>query len=209
LKGTAGAALLSSLVVFLLATTPATPPSEIKARRFVAVDPQGRSRAKLVVDEYGFARVAVTDTEGKSTADLTALPDGAVVLALRDKQGQGGIVAAVGKDGPSFRLSDDQGRTRAELSITAIPSTVALSLFSKEGNMRVVLTAQDDTWGLRLLDKDSPFRVRNALVHSVDGNSLLAFIGRDERARIFLSGTESSSSILIQDVGGRVVWRAP
>ncbi|MFQ5691936.1 MAG: hypothetical protein ACE5IM_02680 [Nitrospinota bacterium] len=93
---------------------------EVRARRFVVVDREGRVRAALAVvvkeDVEKGLGLALYDADGNRRASLGVSRDGANVL-LKDAGGRTRIALAVGRNGPVLALYDANFKTRAGLAV--------------------------------------------------------------------------------------------
>ena len=90
-------------------------PAEVRARKFVLVDGDGKTRALLTVDEDG-PRLGLTDESGKARAELRVAKNGPT-LNLSDKNGNARAGLSVLKDGPVLDLDKGSGKTRALLTV--------------------------------------------------------------------------------------------
>jgi len=85
--------------------------SEIKARRFVVVDAQGKLRALLGVGDDGTPELSMSDVQGKPRASLHVAADGRPTLGMSDAQGKPRAVLGVAADGaPRLGMFDAQER---------------------------------------------------------------------------------------------------
>jgi hypothetical protein len=133
-----------------VAATVTTSPDEVKTRRLVIIDGDGRGRAVFTVDESDRTRLSLTDKDGATTADLTVTPgqsaalsvgraDAQAQLAAASDSGQlsvgargqrGWLVAA--PSGATLGLGGDQGRPQASLA-TSPTRTPSLQLSDRDG----------------------------------------------------------------------------
>lgn len=65
-----------------VAATVTSNPDEVKTRRLVITDGEGRGRALFTVDESDRTRLMLGDREGATTADLTITPGQSAALSL-------------------------------------------------------------------------------------------------------------------------------
>ena len=134
-----------------VAATVTTTPDEVKTRRLVITDADGRGRAVFTVDERDRTRLSLTDRDGATTADLTVIPGQSAALSVAragaqaqlaagDDKGQlsvgaggqrGWLVAAPG--GASLGLGNDAGKPRISLA-TSPTLSPSLQLSDREGN---------------------------------------------------------------------------
>ena len=78
-----GVAALAGLgLVGAVAATVTTNPDEVKTRRLVITDGEGRGRAILTVDESDRTRLSLADRDGATTADLTVTPGQSAALSV-------------------------------------------------------------------------------------------------------------------------------
>jgi hypothetical protein len=90
-----------------VAATVTSNPDEVKTRRLVITDGEGRGRAVFTVDENDRTRLMLGDREGATTADLTITPgrSAALSLGLADTRAQ---LATVGDAGQLTLATRDQ-----------------------------------------------------------------------------------------------------
>ncbi|HUM17594.1 MAG TPA: hypothetical protein VL086_18020 [Candidatus Nitrosotalea sp.] len=134
-----------------VAATVTTSPDEVKTRRLVITDADGRGRAMFTVDDNDRTRLTMTDQDGATNVDLTVTPgqsaalsvsragaqaqlaatgdNGQLSVATRGQQGW--LVASPG--GTSLGLGNDQGRPQVSIAIspTRAPS---LQLSDRDGS---------------------------------------------------------------------------
>ena len=84
-----------------VAATVTTTPDEVKTRRLVITDGDGRGRAVLTVDDKDRTRLSLTDHDGGVSADVTVTPGQSAVLSI----GRGGAQAQVAATGDSGQIS--------------------------------------------------------------------------------------------------------
>ena len=120
--------------------------NEVRAKRFVVEDENGKVRAVLAVfkdgpgltlaDESGNPRamlimgkggpaLTLSDENGKVRAGLNATKETAG-LTLADENGKNRAALVVGKNGPRVGLSDDKGKTRDFMSVLKESPSLAL-----------------------------------------------------------------------------------
>jgi hypothetical protein len=217
------------------ALTSTSAPAQIVARSFVLVDANGRTRAKLWVDDLlGETCFWLYDQTGTARVILgTTAP----ALQLLDKAGK--LLVALGGDfgTPFITLFDKAERPLVDLSTVGGP---ALQLYDKAGKPRAALTTEGDATGLVLRDKagklgvaledgdgvprlvlyDTAEKARAALGAGNHG-ALLALYDKAEKIRAALGTTElkntatgstetrAESSLVLFNQRGRVLWEAP
>jgi hypothetical protein len=122
--------LLGVVLLALGATTPGAASREdvVKARKFMLVDVNDKTRALLAVDEKG------------------------VMLGLLDENGKPRVCLTVDKEGPQLTLRDENNKPRAALLLFDIGS--GLTLDDGNGETCVMLHAGKDEALLSLYDKN-------------------------------------------------------
>ncbi|HEX7787735.1 MAG TPA: hypothetical protein VF653_16070 [Methylomirabilota bacterium] len=125
-----------------VAATVTTSPDEVKTRRLVITDGDGRARAMFTVDDNDRTRLTMNDRDGATSADLTISPGQSAALSV-SRAGARAQLAATGDNGQvsvgtrgqqgwlvaaptgaSLGLGDDPGRPQASIAISpsAAPS---------------------------------------------------------------------------------------
>ena len=114
-----GTTLTILVAIMLLAATSGKVPDEIRAKRFVLEDANGKERASLTAEADGQARLIVHDENGIGRAALGVLPDGSPVLGLGGKSGKARVSLAVmaPNDTPILSLFDKDAKRRTELGV--------------------------------------------------------------------------------------------
>jgi len=114
------AACLVAVVAIAYAAGKTSAPEVIRARRFEAVDPEGRVRGLMGMGSDGGSPVlALIDEKGKQRALLSLDPDGNPNLGLYDEKGTMRAVLSLAADGsPGLLLRDEKG-PRASLALTS------------------------------------------------------------------------------------------
>ena len=171
--GFAVIAFLGGAAGNLLTSTPtataAAPPGFAKrvvARQFVVVDDLGRSRIQLGVVQKS-TMVTFYDAKGKLRMNLSLMPNG-----------MPGVILADGKGTPRIHFS-------------ALDDNVALSLYSKNGNMAAML-------GSRTIDKTGEITALNIWN---------AKTGKD--GVILGCVSQKGAALGLFDKNGKQVWGAP
>ncbi|MGH7384559.1 MAG: hypothetical protein ACREKG_05210 [Candidatus Rokuibacteriota bacterium] len=143
------AALAGAGLFGAVAATVTTNPDEVKTRRLVITDREGRGRAVLVVDESDRTRLSLADREGATTADLTVTPGQSAALSLSRAGAQAQLAAA----GDTSQLSVGARGQRGWL--LAAPTGTSLALANDPGKSQISLTTSP-TQGpsLQLSDRD-------------------------------------------------------
>ena len=129
-------------LVGAVAATVTTNPDEVKTRRLVIMDADGRARAMFTVDDSDRTRLTMNDRDGATSADLTVSPGQSAALSV-SRAGAQAQLAATGDNGQvsvgtpgqqgwlvaaptgaSLGLGNDPGRPQASIAIspTAAPS---------------------------------------------------------------------------------------
>lgn len=145
-----GIAVLAGAGFFgAVAATITTTPDEVRTRRLVVTDGEGRGRAVLTVDEGDRTRLSLTDRDGATTADLTVNPGRSAAVSVTQGSGQAQL-AATGDNG---QLSVNARSERAWLVTTPDGSTLALGNDAKQVQLSLV---SSPTLGpsLQLADRD-------------------------------------------------------
>ena len=124
----AGAVLLAGATFFLAAWAR---PVDVRARSFILVDQDGRTRAQLVIEKEG-PKLVLGDENGNIRAGLNANTEG-TGLFLFDENGKTRVMLGATSDGPGLFLDDENGKTRATLG--AIKDGQALFLYDKNGKV--------------------------------------------------------------------------
>jgi len=101
---------------------------EIRARKFVLEDENGKERAALAVNEYG-SELLLHDENSKMSARLLVIAEGPA-LVLREN-GKTRAELGVLNDTPQLVLLDENGRPRAGMSVDK--DGPKLGLFEKNG----------------------------------------------------------------------------
>lgn len=154
--GTACVAILG--LVLLVGATGEKVPPEVRAKRFVLTDKDGKTRAELYgepdgsialrladrngvvraglsVGADGFPHLALNGADGRPRALLTARPDDWPTLVFFDKWGKRRLALDVGLGGwPVLALADERGDDRAVLQV-APDGTPVLVFFDKTGKV--------------------------------------------------------------------------
>jgi hypothetical protein len=133
----AGAGLLGAV-----AATVTTNPDEVKTRRLIITDADGRARAMFTVDESDRTRLTMNDRDSTTSADLTVSPGQSAALSV-SRAGAQAQLAATGDNGQvsvgtrgqqgwlvaaptgaSLGLGNDPSRPQASIAISpsAAPS---------------------------------------------------------------------------------------
>ena len=145
-----GVAALAGVGLFgAIAATVTTNPDEVKTRRLVITDGEGRGRAVLTVDESDRTRLSLADRDGTTTADLTVTPGQSAALSV-GRAGAQAQLAAVSETG---QLSVAARGQRAWL--VAAPTGSSLALGNDPGKPQITIaTSPTLTPSLQLSDRD-------------------------------------------------------
>jgi hypothetical protein len=143
------AALAGVGLVGAVAATVTTNPDEVKTRRLVITDGEGRSRATLAVDASDRTRLSLTDREGVGTAELAVTPGQSAALSVGRADAQAQLAAT--REGGQLTVSvrGQQGW------LTATPSGSSLGLGPEPARPQVSV-GSSPTGGasLQLSDRD-------------------------------------------------------
>ncbi len=132
-----------------VAATVTTTPDEVKTRRLVITDGDGRGRAVFTVDESDRTRLSLTDREGTASVDLTVTPGQSATLSV----GRAGAQAQVTAAGDSGQLSVGARGQRGWL--VAAPNGAGLGLGNDQARPQISLaTGPAQTPSLQLSDQD-------------------------------------------------------
>lgn len=136
------AALAGVGLVGVVAATVTTNPDEVKTRRLIITDGDGRARAMFTVDESDRTRLTMNDRDSTTSADLTVSPGQSAALSV-SRAGAQAQLAATGDNGQvsvgtrgqqgwlvaaptgaSLGLGNDPSRPQASIAISpsAAPS---------------------------------------------------------------------------------------
>jgi hypothetical protein len=145
-----GVAALACAGLFgAVAATVTTNPDEVKTRRLVITDGDGRGRAIFTVDERDRTRLSLTDRDGATSADLTVTPGQSAALSVV----RAGAQAQLAASGDSGQLS--VGARGQQGWLVAAPSGASLGLGSDPGRPQASLaTGPGQSPSLQLSDRD-------------------------------------------------------
>jgi hypothetical protein len=145
-----GVAALACVGLFgAVAATVTTNPDEVKTRRLVITDGDGRGRAVFTVDESDRTRLSLTDRDGATTADLTVIPGQSAALSV----GRAGAQAQLAAAGDNGQLSVTARGQRGW--VVAAPSGASLGLGQDPGRPQVSLaTSATQSPSLQISDRD-------------------------------------------------------
>lgn len=145
-----GIAALAGLGLFgAVAATITTNPDEVKTRRLVIADGEGRARAVITVDEKDRTRLSLTDRDGATTADLTITPGQSATLSV----GRAGAQAQLAVVGDTGQLSIGARGQRGWL--VAAPTGSSLALGNDPGKPQItVATSPTQNPSLQLSDRE-------------------------------------------------------
>ena len=140
----AGAGLFGAV-----AATVTTTPDEVKTRRLVITDGDGRGRLVLTVDDNDRTRLSLTDRDGGASADLTVTPGQSAVLSI----GRAGAQAQVAATGDSVQISVGArgqrgwivaGPTGSGVGLGSDPARPQISLATGQGQMPSLALSDPD-----------------------------------------------------------------
>jgi hypothetical protein len=149
--------------------------------------------------------VVLKDRDGGTRARLGTLPDGAPYLQIMGKDGDGfAEMAVLPGVGTSLRLGDGRSLISAKVSEDGASE---LALYGKGEKARAALTVQAD--GMPVLGfTDEEGRVRAGLSLGPDGSPSISLYDQDG-LRAVLGSSAASSSLVLLDREGRVIYQAP
>jgi hypothetical protein len=143
------AALACAGLLGAVAATVSTNPDEVKTRRLVITDGDGRARAVFTVDDSDRTRLSLTDRDNGTTADLTVVPGQSAALSLA----RAGAQAQLATTGDNGQLSVGTRGQRGWL--VAAPSGSSLGLGNESGKPQISLATNPTLApGLLLSDRD-------------------------------------------------------
>ena len=129
-----GVAALAGVGLFgAIAATVTTNPDEVKTRRLVITDGEGRGRAVFTVDESDRTRRSLTDRDGATTADLTVTPGQSAALSVS----RAGAQAQLATAGEASQLSVAARGQRGWL--VSAPTGSSLALGNDPGKPQITL----------------------------------------------------------------------
>jgi len=114
-------ALAASICALFLLARQASHQEEVRARKFIVVDAEGRPRGGLEAGEDGMARLFLLDAEANSRITLQARAQGGEVISLLDADGTSHVVLGVSHDAIAYLvMCDPQGTCRSELNVDTL-----------------------------------------------------------------------------------------
>ena len=119
---TLGLGLAALALVWALAG--GAPSAEVRARRLVLEDDEGRERATLEMGAYG-PRLRLLDAAGQDRARLAVIADDSG-LSLADENGKFCALLRVSKEGRALGLADENGKPRVVLCVRKDGSVLGL-----------------------------------------------------------------------------------
>lgn len=132
-----------------MAATVTSNPDEVKTRRLVITDGEGRGRALFTVDESDRTRLSLADRDSTTTADLTVIPGQSAALSV----GRAGARAQLAAAGDNGQLSVEAQGQRGW--VVAAPSGASLGLGQDLGRPQVSLaTSATLSPSLQISDRD-------------------------------------------------------
>lgn len=145
-----GVAALACAGLFgAVAATVTTNPDEVKTRRLLITDGEGRGRGVFTVDESDRVRLTLGDLDGATTADLTVVSGQSAALSL----GRAGAQAQLAAAGDSGQLSVSATGQRGWL--VAAPREASLGLGTETGRPQAsIATGSTQSPSLQLSDRD-------------------------------------------------------
>lgn len=215
-----GVTSIGLLVVLLLTGAAVTTvPDEVRARRFYAIDSNGLPLAWLMVDSAGMPNIGLK--VGRSHLLMNVSSDGAPLLVMRGRDGDGraglsfspdgpvlelahrnrAIRASVAPDAAMLRLVDQESARGAVLGLRA-DGSARLELMDQGGSARVGLAIPaDGVAAISLRDKGDQPRINLAV--GADGFPLVDLYGSDGRQRFHVSEEAAGAALVLasQDQG--------
>jgi hypothetical protein len=143
------AALACAGLFGAVAATVSTNPDEVKTRRLVITDGDGRGRVIITVDESDRTRVSLADRDGGTSADITVIPGQSAALSL----GRAGAQAQLAAAGDHGQLSVTARGHRGW--VVAAPTGASVGLGPDTTRPQVSLaTSATQSPSLQIMDKD-------------------------------------------------------
>jgi hypothetical protein len=142
-------ALAGAGILGAVAATVTTNPDEVRTRRLVVTDGEGRGRAVITVDESDRTRLSLADRDGATGADLTITPGQSAALSVS----RAGAQAQLAATGDAGQLAVGAAGQRGWL--IAAPTGASLGLGKDGGRPQVsVATSTTESPSLQLSDRD-------------------------------------------------------
>lgn len=142
-------ALAGAGILGAVAATVTTNPDEVRTRRLVITDGEGRGRVIITVDDADRTRLSLTDRDGGTAADLTVTPGQSAALSVS----RAGAQAQLAATGDAGQLAVGAAGQRGWL--IAAPAGASLGLGVDAGRPQVsVATSPTQTPSLQLSDRD-------------------------------------------------------
>jgi hypothetical protein len=133
LGSAAGALLLLTGALALMAQTASRQPQSLEAEQFILRDRDGTERGAMGITPDGAAGLNLVDAKGHTRITLDISADGSPGLDFYDSQGRLGATFALGPTGtPGLGLYDASGKLRTSLDVPA-PNTPGLGFYHENG----------------------------------------------------------------------------
>jgi len=129
----AGALLLLSGALLVMAQTGTRQPQSLEAEQFVLRGSDGKVRGTVGITPDGAVGFSLADVKGQTRITLDVESHGSPGLDFYDSQGRLRATLALGPTGtPGFGLYDVSGKLRTSLDVPA-PNTPGLAFYHEDG----------------------------------------------------------------------------
>jgi hypothetical protein len=165
---------------------------EVKAHKFVLVDPKGQERAILFAGAQG-PQLVMSSASGKELLRLAGFDAIGPSLLFYDSHRKLRVRLATDPNGPHLDMLD--AREKPVVSLFSLKNVSSLTLWSrKQGNTAVLQTFDEGSY-LELEDQNK--------FKSTLGTTGVESMGTGEREET------SAASLVMVDKDGKLIWRAP
>jgi hypothetical protein len=180
----------------------------VKAQDFQLVDPAGRLRGQLKVDEHGGARLALFGPDGAlPRVSLAATPQGGAELELGDDQRQNAVVLKADQDARTIALYQG-GKLRLGLEVGK-HGEPALDLYDKDhrlitlgvtnqGDPQLIFYGEGQKAALEMLSKKNGDRSLNLLGKNGTPRVVLG-LKNDQKAALGLFDQKGKTRVAVMD----------
>jgi len=165
---------------------------EVKARRFVLVDGEGRERAMLFADPQG-TQLVLSSASGNNLVRLASFDALGPSLLFYDSHAKLRLRLAMDPNGPHLDMLD--AREKLVVSLYSLRDVSSLTLWSQN---------QENTAVLQTFD-------RGTYLELEDSKKFKSTLGTAEVESIHTGEPHetSAASLVMLDKDGKVVWQAP
>jgi hypothetical protein len=180
----------------------------VKAQDFQLVDPAGRLRGQLKVDEHGAARLALLGPDGAlPRVTLAATPQGGAELELGDDQRQNAVVLQADPDartialyqGGKLRLGLEAGK-RGEPAVDLYDKDHRLITLgvTNQGDPHLIFFGESQKTALELVSKKNGDRSLNLLNKNGTPRVVLG-LKNDQKAALGLFDQKGKTRVAVMD----------